>query len=444
MGREAPSTATRARPRAPILTHRLPGLSLAPAGRVSPERLLAALADRPWPALARFGGCTVVAADPLETVTGEAAWDALAGPFEPAAGHGAAAIAGGWIGLLGYDLAGTVERLPAPLPDPGGPPAAALGRYDTVAIVDRDGRCVLASVGGRGRLEGLARSVERARGARLPTPAAPRRRSAPASSLDAAAYRAAVGAVRDLIGAGDCYQVNLCQRLTAPWREPALALARGLWAAAGPSSHRAYLGLPEGAVVSASPERLVRLVDGAVASEPIKGTAAAGGAGALRASAKDRAEHVMIVDLVRNDLGRVARPGSVLVSRLMDPLRTAYVDHLVSEVQAELEAGAGPRELLRAVFPGGSVTGCPKVRAMEVIRELEPVGRGPAYGSVVALGRDGSLEASVAIRTAWVAAGEARYWCGGAVVWDSDPEAERLEAWAKAAPFLRAIGARES
>ncbi|MDX6646096.1 MAG: para-aminobenzoate synthetase component [Miltoncostaeaceae bacterium] len=406
-----------------------------------PERLLAALADRPWPALASFRGCTVVAADPVETVVGEAAWDALGRPADPAAAGGAAAIAGGWIGLLAYDLAGGLERLPAPLPDPGGPPVAALARHDAVAIIDRDGRCTLASAGGRRPLAALARAVERSHGIRLPAAGTPPQGTAVESSLDAAAYRDAVERVRELIRAGDCYQVNLCQRLTAAWRESPLALARGLWAAAGPSSHRAFLGLPGGAVVSASPERLVRLDDGAAASEPIKGTAAAGASAALRASAKDRAEHVMIVDLVRNDLGRVARPGSVLVSRLMDPLPTAYVDHLVSEVRAELREGAGPRELLRAVFPGGSVTGCPKVRAMEVIRELEPVGRGPAYGSVVAVGRDGSLEASVAIRTAWAAGAEARYWCGGAVVWDSDPEAERREAWAKAAPFLQAIGA---
>ncbi|HVH01117.1 MAG TPA: chorismate-binding protein, partial [Miltoncostaeaceae bacterium] len=133
-------------------------------------------------------------------------------------------------------------------------------------------------------------------------------------------------------------------------------------------------------------------------------------------------------------------PGGVRVARLFDALPTPYVEHMVSEVVADLRDDAGPAELLRAIFPGGSVTGCPKVRAMEVIRELEPVARGPAYGSVVSLGTDGSLEASVAIRTAWVAGGAARYWCGGAVVWDSDPEAERAEAWAKAAPFLAATG----
>jgi para-aminobenzoate synthetase component 1 len=125
----------------------------------------------------------------------------------------------------------------------------------------------------------------------------------------------------------------------------------------------------------------------------------------------------------------------------MAQLATPYVEHLVSEVRADLAPGATAADALRAIFPGGSVTGAPKVRAMEVIREVEPVGRGPAFGSVVAVGRDGSVDASVTIRTAWLSGGEARYWCGGAVVWDSDPETERREAWAKATPFLRAIGA---
>jgi anthranilate/para-aminobenzoate synthase component I len=110
-------------------------------------------------------------------------------------------------------------------------------------------------------------------------------------------------------------------------------------------------------------------------------------------------------------------------------------------VRAELRAGVTAGDVLRAVFPGGSVTGTPKVRAMEVIRELEPVSRGPAFGSVVTVGTDGAIEASITIRTAWVAGGEVRYWCGGAVVWDSDPDAEHAEAWAKAQPFLHAVGA---
>jgi len=193
-------------------------------------------------------------------------------------------------------------------------------------------------------------------------------------------------------------------------------------------------------VVSASPERLVRVADGIAESEPIKGTAPPGEWERLAASAKDRAENVMIVDLVRNDLGRVARAGGVSVPRLFDYLSTPYVEHMVSEVRAKLRDDVTVAEVLRAVFPGGSVTGTPKVRAMEVIRELEPVSRGPAFGSIVTIGTDGAIEASVTIRTAWVAGGAASYWCGGAVVWDSDPESERREAWAKATPFLRAVG----
>lgn len=403
---------------------------------VDPVAALAALGDRPWPALVRHGGRTVVAADPDATAIGPAAWDALgsaAAPRDPAT-----AMAGGWIGLLAYDLAGTVERLPEPLPDPGGPPAAALARYPTVAVIDDDGRCTVASTGSRAELGDVASAVA---ASRPPAPLPRPRRRPVTTSLPAGDYRAAVQAARELIRAGDCYQVNLAQRLRAPWEAGGLAFARGLWGAAGPAARRAFLGLPGGAVASASPELLASLRDGVARSAPIKGTRPPGRGAELAESVKDRAEHVMIVDLVRNDLGRVAIPGGVRVERLLAPLATPYVEHLVSEVAADVRAGTTAADVLRAVFPGGSVTGCPKVRAMEVIRELEPAGRGPAFGSVVALGADGSLEASVAIRTAWVAGGEARYWCGGAVVWDSDPEQERREAWAKAAPFLRAVGA---
>ena len=418
-----------------ILTHGGGVAARALPEPVDPVAALAALEGRGWPALVRHGGATVLAAGPAEVVTGPDVWDALARPPRPRGGP--AAMAGGWIGLLAYDLGGTVERLPPPRPDPGGPPLAALARYDTVAVVDDDGRCLVASAAGEREADDLAAAVAAAGPLAPLPPAAPR---SIATSLPGGAYADAVAAARELIQAGDCYQVNLAQRLTAPWDEPPLALARRVWSAAGPAARRAYLGLPAGAVVSASPELLVSLRAGVARSAPIKGTAPLGMADALAVSAKDRAEHVMIVNLVRNDLGRVARPGGVRVARLFDALPTPYVEHMVSEVVADLRDDAGPADLLRAVFPGGSVTGCPKVRAMEVIHELEPVGRGPAYGSVVSLGADGSLEASVAIRTAWVAGGEARYWCGGAVVWDSDPEAERAEAWAKAAPFLAATG----
>jgi para-aminobenzoate synthetase component 1 len=405
---------------------------------VRPEALLGALADRDRPVLAAFAGQVIVAADPGEVVTGPGVWDALDLRCEPRS-RGPEAAAGGWIGLLAYDLGGTIERLPTPHADPGGPPLASVGRYDTVAIFDPSGGCTLATVDGEPALDDLADAVTLGDEVAVPVRAAP---VEVVTSLEADVYRAAVERARELIRAGDCYQVNLAQRLSVPWSESPLALADLMWDAAGPSSHRAFLGLAEGAVVSASPERLVRVTDGVADSEPIKGTAPPGEWERLSASRKDRAEHVMIVDLVRNDLGRVARAGGVSVPRLFGCLSTPYVEHMVSEVRAELRSDVTAAEVLRAVFPGGSVTGTPKVRAMEVIRELEPVSRGPAFGSVVTVGTDGAIEASVTIRTAWVAHGDARYWCGGAVVWDSDPESERREAWAKATPFLRAVAAR--
>lgn len=409
------------------------------ASRVSPDALLAAVLHLDSPVLVRHLGRTIVAACPDEVATGASVWDALRRP--PTAPVPAAdPMAGGWIGLLADRLAGTVELLPGSPPDEAGPPAGAIARYPAVIVVHDDGRARLVAERPGPEADALLEAVNARTGAlpRVPPPGSDVR-----SSLPGAMYEAAVEHARDLIRAGDVYQVNLVQRLDAEWTAGPAALARALWAAAGAAPHRAYVDLPEGTVISASPERMVA-GDGVTAwSEPIKGTAAPGDFPALTTSTKDRAEHVMIVDLVRNDLGRIAEPGGVSVPDLMGPLRTPYADHMVSRVSARLRPDAGPADVLRAVFPAGSVTGAPKVRALEVIREIEPVGRGPAFGSVVAVGTDGSLDASVTIRTAWLPRGvpRAQYWSGGAIVWDSQPVAEREEAWRKAAPFLAAMGA---
>ena len=405
---------------------------------VCPDHLLAAVLHLDSPVLVRHLGRTIVAACPDEVATGASVWDALRRPQAPIAATDP--MAGGWMGLLADRLAGTVELLPGSPPDDAGPPAGVIARYPAVFVVDDDGNGMLVAERPGPEADALLDAAHSRTGA-LPRVAPPC--SDVRSSLPGAMYEAAVQHARDLIRAGDVYQVNLVQRLDAEWTAGPAALARALWAAAGPAAHRAYLDLPEGTVISASPERMVAS-DGRTAwSEPIKGTAAPGDFLALAASVKDRAEHVMIVDLVRNDLGRIARPGGVSVPGLMGPLVTAYADHMVSRVSAVLRDDIGPAEVLRAVFPAGSVTGAPKVRALEVIREIEPVGRGPAFGSVVAVGTDGSLDASVTIRTAWVPRGvpRAQYWSGGAVVWDSHPVAEREEAWRKASPFLTAIGA---
>lgn len=419
-----------------ILTQRPSPVVRGLPGRVHTDHLLGAIAGLDRPVLVRHHGRTIIAAMPDEVVTGASVWDALR---RPSARVSAEPMAGGWIGLLADRLAGTVELLPGSPPDEAGPPSGVVARYPAVIVVDDDGTGTLVAEREGPEADALLHAAAHA----VPLPHVPPPGSDVLSSLPGDLYLAAVDRARDLIRAGDVYQVNLVQRLEAAWAGGPLALARALWAAAGPASHRAYLGLPEGTVVSASPERLVAS-DGRIAwSEPIKGTAPPGGYAALRQSVKDRAEHVMIVDLVRNDLGRVARPGGVSVPLLMGPLSTAYAEHMVSRISAELRDGVGPAEVLRAVFPGGSVTGAPKIRALEVIREIEPVGRGPAFGSVVAVGTDGSMDSSVTIRTAWVPheAGRAHYWSGGAIVWDSDPVDERDEAWRKAAPFLAAVGA---
>ena len=393
-----------------------------------PEDLVGRLLQRRYPVLACCENRVFVATDPVEVVTGRAVWDALDRiPLCGGAGEG------WWFGLLAYDLGTAIEMLPSPRPDPGGPPRAWLGRYTTVAEYSPRGVRVL--------------SVDRASEGLGPLGDAPPSGPAAANgagwttSLPHREYVARVTDVRALIRAGDCYQVNLAQRLTAAAPADAFGFARRLWDAGRTPHLRAYLALDEGTVVSASPERLVSVRDGVAESQPIKGTIAAGRFDELVRSPKDRAEHVMIVDLVRNDLGRVAVTGSVHVPELMVPLRTGYVDHMVSTVRATCLPDATAADLVWALFPGGSVTGCPKVRSMEVIRDLEPVNRGPAFGSVVAATPEGEIDSSILIRTAWLTGDEVRYWSGGAVTWDSDPEAEHAEAMAKARPFLEAIGA---
>jgi para-aminobenzoate synthetase component 1 len=256
------------------------------------------------------------------------------------------------------------------------------------------------------------------------------------SSLDRHAYAKRVTVIRDAIAAGDVYQVNLCRRLSAPLPPGADLAGLGvLLAARNPAPHAALVWLPAAgvAVASASPEAFLRRRGRAVESRPIKGTAAPGGAFA----AKDRAENVMIVDLVRNDLGRVCEPGTVTVPALCRPEAHPGLDHLVSTVHGRLRPGVGWAELLGATFPPGSVTGAPKGAALEMIAGLEPVARGVYCGSVgwVDSAR-GHGDLNVAIRTFWLDDGAIHFGTGAAVTWDSTPEGEWAETELKAATLL--------
>jgi len=254
-------------------------------------------------------------------------------------------------------------------------------------------------------------------------------------------YARAVGAVREAIARGDVYQVNLVQHLSAPFDGDAGTIAARL-APLSPHNPVPYRG--DGwSVVSGSPELFLARRGRRVWTCPIKGTRPAGPGAAreLLQSEKDAAEHVMIVDLERNDLSRVCEPGSVRWPELMVTLPLAGVEHMVSTVEGTIREDVGLAELLAATFPGGSITGAPKIAAVDLIAELEPVGRGASMGALGRVYGNGDLDLALTIRTFAIAEGHIHLWVGGGVVWDSDPAAEIAESWVKADPLLRAIGA---
>jgi para-aminobenzoate synthetase component 1 len=378
---------------------------------------------------------------------------------------------GGLVGFLGYDLGHVLERLPSVAKDDQGLPPLRLALHDWVVAWDR--RTGHAWLGGRaldGDSRRLARRLDEVH-ARLTTPvtaatagtggaAAPRVGDTLRfrTSLSRAAYEAGVDRIRDHIALGDLYQANLTRRLETgysgdPWGEYR-RLRTG-----DPSLFSAYLDLGpsqetgrQRALLSASPEPFLSVdADGVVASDPIKGTRPRGRDRAedrqlaceLLASAKDRAENVMIVDVLRNDLGRVCEPGTVRVPRLCRLERTAAVQHLVSTVTGRLADGRDAFDLLAASFPGGSITGAPKIRAMEILEGLEPVRRGPYTGALGWIGPDGAMQTSILIRTFVADGRRLTLHVGGGITWGSDPAAEWDETVAKARGPLSAIGGEE-
>ena len=385
---------------------------------------------------------------------------------------------GGLVGFLGYDLGHVLERLPSVAEDDQGLPPLRLALHDWVVAWDR--RTGQAWLGGRamdGDGRRLARRLDDVH-ARLTTPAATwgasaraaDPRAAPAGSPDGAdplrfrsslsrtQYEAGVQRVRDHIARGDLYQANLTRRLETQFAGAPWARYRHL-RTGDPSLFSAYLDLgpsPETgrprALLSASPEPFLSVdPQGVVATDPIKGTRPRGRSRAedralaceLLASAKDRAENVMIVDVLRNDLGRVCVPGTVRVPRLCRLERTAAVQHLVSTVTGRLASGRDAFDLLVASFPGGSITGAPKIRAMEILEGLEPVRRGPYTGALGWIGPDGAMQTSILIRTFVADGRRLTLHVGGGITWGSDPATEWDETVAKARGPLEAIGGQE-
>jgi para-aminobenzoate synthetase component 1 len=251
-------------------------------------------------------------------------------------------------------------------------------------------------------------------------------------------YACAIRSVKDAIAAGDVYQVNLVQHLSASFEGDPAGVADRL-ATLRPLHARPLVG--DGwAIVSASPELFLARRGRRIWTMPIKGTRPEGVEG-LAESEKDAAEHVMIVDLERNDLSRVCETGSVGWPELMVERRLAGVEHLVSTVEGRLRQDVTLTELLEATFPGGSVTGAPKISAIDHIAAVEPVGRGASMGALGTVYPNGDLDLALTIRTFAVAEGRIHLWVGGGIVWDSDPEDEVEESWLKARPLLAAIGA---
>jgi para-aminobenzoate synthetase component 1 len=267
------------------------------------------------------------------------------------------------------------------------------------------------------------------------------------STFSRPAYLDAIEQTRGYIRAGDIFQANISQRLEVPFEGHPFALYETL-RRCNPAPFAAYFDIGEAVVVSASPERFLRLERGHVETRPIKGTLPRGSAvddaaaaHALRASEKDRAENVMIVDLLRNDLSKVCLDHTVAVPQLCVVERHSTVHHLVSTVVGCLRPGLGALDLIRAAFPGGSVTGAPKVRAMEIIAELEPTRRSVYTGALGYIGFDGTMDSSIAIRTFVLTRGTAFFQVGGGIVIDSDPGMEYLETLAKAKGLLTALEA---
>ncbi len=254
-------------------------------------------------------------------------------------------------------------------------------------------------------------------------------------------HAGAIDRVRESIACGDVYQVNVVQHLSAPFAGDPAALAARL--APLRAIHPAPFSGNGWTVVSASPELFLSRRGKTVRTMPIKGTRPRGGASELRESEKDAAEHVMIVDLERNDLSRVCEPGSVRWPELMATRELAGVEHMVSTVEGTLRDGIGLAEILDATFPGGSVTGAPKIAAVDLIAELEPVGRGASMGALGVIRGNGDFELALTIRTFAITEGRIHLWVGGGIVWDSDPAAEVEESWTKARPLLEAVGSKQ-
>ncbi|TWT34464.1 anthranilate synthase component I family protein [Blastopirellula retiformator] len=382
---------------------------------------------------------------------------------------------GGAAGLFGYEFGAALEGVEAAKQDEFNVPQLAIGFYDVVIGVDHaSGDAWLISQGfpetnKNKRIEraqqradqflrwlqvGVSPEEAKPPSQRQPlsverlTPQFSTPHAGVTSSFSETAYLAAVERSVEYVRAGDIFQVNLSQRLLHPATSEPATLYRSL-RTCNAAPFAAYFDMDDATLLSASPERFVQVKGRQVETRPIKGTRLRSGrpewdmyaGGDLLASEKDRAENIMIVDLMRNDLSRVCADESVSVTELCVLEQYATVQHLVSTIVARLRDDACPLDLLPAAFPGGSITGAPKIRAMQIIAELEPTVRGPYCGSLGYIGLDGTVDLNILIRTVTAAAGWWQFPVGGGLVVQSEPRREYEETWHKAGGILQAIAA---
>lgn len=382
-----------------------------------------------------------------------AAWVEARVPFSP---DTSLPFTGGWFVYLGYELAGAIEpKLNLP-PSGDRLPIALARRCPGAALIDHQEQTAWLVAETTGLLEEMFVGIGSSPGPEHPSPWRPegfggRPGGGPILQLECDNpnhFLAGVDRIREYIRAGDVFQVNLSRG----WRAAGDAALNpadvfGRLSASNAAPFAGLARLPGGTVISSSPERLVEIRGNHVQTRPIAGTRPRGRSNSddqalsreLIGHPKERAEHIMLIDLERNDLGRVCETGSVKVSELMVIESYAHVHHIVSNVQGRLRAGITPPEVIAAVFPGGTITGCPKVRCMEIIAELEGVGRSFYTGTMGYLGRDGGLDMNILIRSMMVADNEITFRTGAGIVADSEPEAELAETEAKAKGMLMAL-----
>lgn len=364
-------------------------------------------------------------------------------------GRGPFPFNGGAVGCLGYDLNSVIEpRLARHRGGPEETPQALIGVFDPVCVFEHaTGRGYIISTNAdTARFNEFKRLIQDA-GPQMPKPFAATEMAS--SNMTRQAYLNMIDRAKDYISAGDIYQINLSQRLSIPVSGDPFDLFQRL-SETHPAPFASFMDFGEFQVVSNTPERLLRSSGGLIETEPIKGTRPRGKDPAedllmveeLKQSRKERAEHVMIVDLERNDLGRVSAPGSVEVSAFEAVHTYEHLHHMVSTIRARLKPGISTATALKACFPGGSVTGAPKFRAMEIINELEPCARGIYTGGLGWMDFNGDMDFAMAIRTAIIKDGLLRLHVGGGIVADSVPLEEYDETLLKARDFLHALGAK--